>query len=133
MTFVTERFIAFAMRSVSSVPEAPTSIPATIRTVESRTKPVAEDISIATTRRVARYTPTREGEETIVWAQGEIATERWRRSSEDGNLHAIIWLAPSLRYVPVRMRVTGSYRGIVEATLEATLDSIRVDETMARQ
>jgi hypothetical protein len=97
--------------------------------------PVADvqEISIATTRRVARYTLTREAEETIVWAEGEIATERWRRSSEDGNLHATLWLAPSLRYVPVRMRVTGSYRGIVEATLEATLDSIRVDEALARQ
>jgi hypothetical protein len=92
-----------------------------------------QDISIATTRRVARYTLTREAEETIVWAEGEIATERWRRSSEDGNLHATLWLAPSLRYVPVRMRVTGSYRGIIEATLEATLDSIRVDEALARQ
>ena len=38
----TERFIAFAMSSVSSVPDAPTSIPATISTVESRTKPVAD-------------------------------------------------------------------------------------------
>ncbi len=53
--------------------------------------------------------------------------------SDDGNLHATIWLAPSLRYVPVKMRVTGSYRGLLEATLEATLDSIRVDETLARQ
>ena len=92
-----------------------------------------QDISIATTRRVARYTLTREGEETIAWAQGEIVTERWRRRSEDGNLNATIWLAPSLRYVPVKMRVVGSYRGSLEATLEATLDSIRVDETLARQ
>ena len=41
-TFAIERFIAFAISSVSSVPEAPTSIPATMRTVESSTKPVAE-------------------------------------------------------------------------------------------
>ncbi len=92
-----------------------------------------QDISVATTRRVARYTLTREAEETIVWSQGEIATERWRRRSEDGSVHATIWLAPSLHYVPVKMRVTGSYRGMMEATLEATLDSIRVDETLARQ
>ena len=37
-----ERFIAFAISSVSRVPEAPTSIPATMSTVESSTKPVAE-------------------------------------------------------------------------------------------
>ena len=48
-------------------------------------------------------------------------------------MHATVWLAPSLHYVPVKMRVTGSYRGMLEATLEATLDSIRVDETLARQ
>ncbi len=92
-----------------------------------------QEISIATTRRVARYTLTREAEETIPWAQGEILTERWRRSNADGSLHATIWLAPSLRYVPVKMRVTANYRGAIEATLEAALDSIRVDETLAQQ
>jgi hypothetical protein len=92
-----------------------------------------QDISIATTRRVGRYTLTREAEETITWSQGEILTERWRRRSDDGNLHATLWLAPSLRYVPVKMRVTASYRNTFETTLEATLDSIRVDETVARQ
>ena len=39
---MTERFIAFAINSVSSVPAAPTSIPDTMSTVESRTKPVAD-------------------------------------------------------------------------------------------
>ena len=37
-----ERFIALAIISVSRVPLAPTSMPATISTVESSTKPVAE-------------------------------------------------------------------------------------------
>jgi len=40
-TLATERFIARAIISVSSVPEAPTSIPLTISTFECRTKPVA--------------------------------------------------------------------------------------------
>ena len=44
-TFATERFIAFAMRRVRSVPAAPTSIPDTMRTVESSTNPVAEAAS----------------------------------------------------------------------------------------
>ena len=39
---MTERFIAFAISSVSIVPEAPTSMPATIRTVFESTKPVAD-------------------------------------------------------------------------------------------
>ena len=40
-TFAIERFIARAISVVSSVPEAPTSIPLTIRTFECSTKPVA--------------------------------------------------------------------------------------------
>ena len=92
-----------------------------------------QDISVATTRRVARYTLTREGEETIPWAQGDIVTERWRRKSEDGNSDTTVWLAPSLRYVPVKMRVITNYKSVFGATLEATLDSIRVDEPLARQ
>ena len=92
-----------------------------------------QDISVATTRRVGRYTLTREAEETIEWSQGEIATERWRRKSEDGNTDTTMWLAPSLRYIPVKIRVKTNYRSLFGATLEATLDSIRVDETLARQ
>src|SRR5437764_1388992 len=40
-TFAIERFIARPMRIVSRVPEAPTSIPLTIRTLFSSSKPVA--------------------------------------------------------------------------------------------
>ena len=92
-----------------------------------------QDITIATTRRVGRHTLTREADETIAWSQGEIATERWRRTSDDGNTDTTVWLAPSLRYVPVKMRLKTNYRSLFGATLEATLDSIRVDETLARQ
>lgn len=88
-----------------------------------------QTISVATTRRVARYTITREGTEQIKWPQGEIATERWHRRSDDGKTDGYFWLAPSLHYIPVKMRVTATNRG----TLEAVLDSIRVDETIAQQ
>ena len=84
----------------------------------------AQTFSIATTRRVARYTLTLQGEETLRWPRGEIATERWHRRSDDGNTDAWIWLAPSLHYVPIKMRVTRTSRG----TLEVLLDSIRVDD-----
>ena len=40
-TFVIERFIARPIRSVSIVPDAPTSMPLTIRTLFSSSKPVA--------------------------------------------------------------------------------------------
>ena len=88
-----------------------------------------QSINIATTRRVGRYTVVREGEETIAWSQGEISTERWHRRSEDGKTDAYVWLAPTLRYVPIKVRVTATLRG----TLEAVLDSIRVDETLAQK
>ena len=35
-----------------------------------------------------------------------------------------VWLAPSLRYLPIRMRVSNTLRG----TLEVVLASIRVDD-----
>ena len=71
-----------------------------------------------------RYTLTLQAEETIAWPRGEIVTERWHRKSADGHTDAWFWLAPSLRYVPVKMRVTRTARG----TLEVLLDSIRVDD-----
>jgi hypothetical protein len=87
-----------------------------------------QTVSVATTRRVGRFTLTREAAETLRWGEGEIETERWHRRSEDGNTDGWVWLAPSLRYVPVKMRVTHTTRG----TVEALLDSIRVDEPIAR-
>ena len=92
-----------------------------------------QELDVATTRRVGHYTVTREGTETIRWPAGEVATERWHRRSEDGKTDAYFWLAPSLHYVPVKIRVTANFRGVLEATLEAVLDSIRVDEKNAPQ
>jgi hypothetical protein len=83
-----------------------------------------QTFSVATTRRVARYTLTLEGEETVAWPRGEIVTERWHRRSDDGKTDAWFWLAPSLHYIPVKMRITRTSRG----TLEVLLDSIRVDQ-----
>jgi hypothetical protein len=74
-----------------------------------------QDVSVATTRRVGHYVLTREAEETIPWSQGEIVTERWRRKSEDGNTDTTVWLAPSFRYIPVKMRVKTNYRSIFGA------------------
>ena len=90
------------------------------------TPPQADEVTVtvATPRRLIRYTITREGSETIEWPNGPIAAERWHRRSEDGKTDAYIWVAPSLRYVPVKIRVSNTERG----TLEVLLDSIRVDE-----
>ncbi len=79
---------------------------------------------LATTRRVIRLTVTREGEETVIWPYGELAAERWHRTSDDGRTESVVWLAPGLRYLPIRMRITNTLRG----TLEVVLASIRVDD-----
>ena len=85
--------------------------------------------AVATTRRVARYQFVREGDETITWSAGATETQRWHRKSADGKTETLVWLAPSLNYVPVKMRVSNTDRG----TVEALLDSIRVDEKLAQQ
>ncbi len=91
------------------------------------TPPTVDQISftVGTPRRIHRYTLTREGTETIEWPQGKIEVERWHRQSLDGKTDAYVWLAPSLRHIPVKMRVSNTDRG----TIEVLLDSIRVDET----
>jgi hypothetical protein len=93
------------------------------------TPPTADKVSftVATPRRVYRYTMTREATESIEWSNGSIEAERWHRRSDDGKTDAYVWLAQSLRHIPVKMRVSHTDRG----TLEVLLDSIRVDETGA--
>ena len=91
--------------------------------------PTTDEISfsIATTRRVFRYTVTRERTEKVEWGQGEIDTDVWHRRSDDGKTDSYMWLAPSLHNVPVKLRVVATNRG----TLEALLDSMRIDEPTA--
>jgi hypothetical protein len=79
--------------------------------------------SLATTRNVYRYTVTREGHERMTWRGGEVDTERWHRVNEDNRTEAWFWLAPSMHYIPVKIRVTQTSRG----TLEVLLDAIRTD------
>jgi uncharacterized protein DUF3108 len=83
-----------------------------------------QTVNLVTTRRVLNYTVERDGNETIAWPNGDIETERWRVNSEDGRTHAYFWLAPQMHYVMVKMRVSQTARG----TVEALLDAIRVDE-----
>jgi hypothetical protein len=85
--------------------------------------------TVANTRRVNRFTIEREGTEKIQWPNGEIDTERWHRRSDDGKTDSYVWLAPSLQYVPIKMRIVATNRG----TIEALLDSIRVDEAATAQ
>jgi len=106
--------------------ELPTYDPLTLMW-QSYFSPPASDVqtfNVATTRRVTRYTVTREGTERLAWGAGEIDTEIWHRRSDDGRTDGYVWLAPSLHYVPIKLRLVATNRG----TVEALLDSIRVDE-----
>ena len=84
-------------------------------------------VSVATPRRMMRYTITREGTDMIDWPHGKVEAERWHRRSLDGKTDAYVWVAPSLRYIPVKIRVANTERG----TVEVLLDSIRVDDDPA--
>jgi hypothetical protein len=84
--------------------------------------------SVATTRRVYHYTIRRAGREKIAWGNRIVNTEVWRRRSDDGSADVYAWLAPSLNYVPVKLRITVAPLGVVEALL----DTMRVDDAPPR-
>ena len=83
-----------------------------------------QSFNLVTTRRVVRIAVKREGVDTVSWPYGEVEAERWHRTSDDGRTESVVWLAPSLHYLPIKMRVTNTLRG----TLEVVLASIRVDD-----
>jgi len=84
----------------------------------------AQVFHLVTTRRVFRIDVKREGSDTVSWPYGEVEAERWHRTSDDGRTESVVWLAPSLRYLPIKMRVTNTLRGTVEVVLAA----IRVED-----
>ncbi len=86
------------------------------------------EFSVATTRRVYRAHFRRVGTESIALPFATVETEVWERDGGDGNLTARVWLAPSLHNVMVKMRLSNG-----RITGEALLDSIRVDDIVARQ
>lgn len=86
------------------------------------------EFNIATTRKIYHYIFHHVGNETVTLPFGDVDTQIWRRQTGDGGLEAQIWLAPSLHYVAVKVRLSND-----RATIEALLDSIHVDETIAQQ
>jgi len=106
--------------------DLPTFDPMTIMWQFYFTPPTGDVVSfsLATPRRMTQYTVTREETEKIEWAEGTVDAERWHRRSDDGKTDAYVWLAPALRYIPVKMRVVNTDRGTVEVLLSA----IRIDE-----
>lgn len=86
------------------------------------------EFNIATTRKVYHVTFRRIGAEKITLPFGDVDTEIWKRVDPDSTIEAQVWLAPSLRYVAVKLRLSNA-----RATVEGLLDSIRVDDTVAQQ
>jgi hypothetical protein len=84
--------------------------------------------NIATTRKIYHYSFRHIGNEMLTLPFGEIETQVWRRQGGDGSIDAQVWLAPSLHFVAVKVRLSNN-----RATVEALLDSIRVDDTVAQQ
>ena len=92
--------------------------------------PEQDEVSfaVATTRRVYHYAFRRTGTETVSVGFGDVEAEVWERTSGDGSVNAKVWLAPALHHVMVKMRLSNE-----RATVEALLDRIRVDETVAQR
>jgi len=113
----------------TAVLDLPTFDPMTIMWQFYFTPPTQDVVSfsLATPRRMTRYTVTREETEKVEWTQGTVDAERWHRRSDDGKTDAYVWLAPSLHYIPIKMRVVNTDRG----TVEVLLASIRIDEAKA--
>jgi len=128
-TFDWEAGIVTMYENKTAPLEMPTWDPLALMWQYYFTPPTANSVTftVATARRVQRYTITREETEPIEWAQGTIDAERWHRRSDDGKTDAYVWLAPSLHYIAVKMRVSNTSRG----TIEVVLDGIRVDENAA--
>jgi len=93
-----------------------------------------QSFTLATTRRVTRYTLTLQAEEPVVFHNTEVMTQRWYQKSDDGKTEGWFWLAPSMHYIPIKMRVTRTSRGTVEAQLAAIrtdADAADVSEAIA--
>lgn len=86
------------------------------------------EFNVATTRKVYRLDFRRVGAEKIALPFGEVDTEIWKKVSGDGAIDAQVWLAPSLRYVAVKLRLSNA-----RVTVEGLLDSIRVDDSVAQR
>ena len=86
------------------------------------------EFNIATTRKVYHVRFRHVGDEKITLPFGEVDTEVWKKVGGDASIEAQVWLAPSLRHIAVKLRVSNA-----RATVEGLLDSIRVDDTIAQQ
>ena len=125
-TFDWESGIATLHEDRTAALELPTFDPLSLMWQFYFAPPAAEShaFTLVTTRRVFKLSVRREGSDVIEWPYGQVEAERWHRTSDDGRTESVVWLAPSLRYLPIKMRVTNTLRG----TVDVVLAQIRVDD-----
>ena len=80
----------------------------------------AVELPLAISKRLDRWTYDIVGEEPLQFPFGEVATFHLkpRREAGGGDLTPEIWVAPTLQYLPVRIRLTDGSGNWVDLTLE---------------
>lgn len=79
------------------------------------------EMPLAISKRLDRWTYDVVGEELLQFPFGEVATFRLkpRREAGGGDLTPEVWVAPTLQYLPVRIRLTDGNGNWVDLTLES--------------
>jgi hypothetical protein len=80
----------------------------------------AVEMPLAISRRLERWIYDVRGEELLRFPFGEVPTFHLkpRREATGGDLSAEIWIAPSLQYLPVRIRISDGKDAWIDLTLE---------------
>jgi hypothetical protein len=82
----------------------------------------AVELPIVTPRRITSYRFERKGVERVNIALGDFDAEVWSRTAVDGSeAEALVWLAPQVGHVPIKIRVRDPQRGTGELRLSKIL------------
>jgi hypothetical protein len=81
----------------------------------------AVEMPLAISRKLERWTYDVAGEEMLRFPFGEVPAFHLkpRRAATGGDLTAEIWIAPTLQYLPVRIRITDAKDSWVDLSLES--------------
>ena len=81
----------------------------------------AVEMPLAISRKLERWIYDVAGEETLRFPFGEVPAFHLkpRRAATGGDLTAEIWIAPTLQYLPVRIRITDAKDSWVDLSLES--------------
>ncbi len=80
----------------------------------------AVEMPLAISKSLQRWIYDVQGEQVLRFPFGEVPTFHLkpRRAATGGDLAAEIWIAPSLQYLPVRIRITDTSNNWIDLTLE---------------